>query len=274
MNLLVVADMHVGSKFALWPEDMPNSAGNIPKLNKGQEYLGECWQHHEKLTPKKLDWLILMGDMLNGNEAKDEGRGLTEVDPVWQARAVAALLEPLRKRAKHCLYLKGSNYHAGVAGSDEEALAHTLNAEADAVGQRARDWEILDIGGVYLDLAHTASVVMVNRAMPMERELRYAQTAAADDQRPQVDMIARAHAHIYLWLNMDGVIALRCPAWKLQDTYVQRSITPNRMRSRLIGSVLLNIQPEKKKPDVINRAEYIQHTLLSYRHPPKKAISA
>lgn len=272
MNALVIADMHVGSAYGIFPPGFTLSTGHGAKLNVGQRYLLKCWQHKIKHLPNKLDYLLLMGDLINGSEHKDGGRGLTEIDPEWQTRAAQQLLEPITKRAALIYYLKGSTYHAGVSGTDEERLARTLTTTPDQWGHHSHNWLILNIQGIYLDLAHHQSVVTRYLNMPLEREIQFAQMSAADDQRPPVDLIIRAHAHRYLWLNLDGTLALSCPAWKLQDTFVQRSKLPNRRRSNIIGSTLLNLQPNKRKPATINRADYIQHTLLWYRHPAKKAV--
>lgn len=271
ITCVVLADMHVGSAYAPFPAGFISSTGNAIAPNKGQEYLNRCWADFLQRIPKTIEYLITDGDLIDGQQPKHMARGLTEPDPQWQAQAAAEMLAPLRERARTCYCVSGTPYHVGREdGEWEEWVARQLNAEKDVSGRSATDWLLLDIGGVVLDVAHAQSVATVNTLMPLEREQRHA--LMLDDERPDVDLIVRAHTHLYRWANIDGRLMLGMPAWKLQSPHVRQSKTPNRYYSRILGGVLLRIWPERKRPGVINRGDYIEHELLWYRHPPLAAV--
>lgn len=268
LTALVLADLHAGSAYALWPRKFKRSTGHVVQLNRGQRYLHKCWDDMLERLPSRLDYLILDGDMIEGQQPKQQARDLTDVDPQWQAMAAKHFLEPLAARATEVRCTMGTDYHGGEQAQWEEWIAQQLGAVPDDWGHHAADWLLLDIGGVQLDVAHALSVAM-NTTYPLERELRFA--LMIDDERPDVDVIIRAHTHLYRWLVIDGRLMCGLPAWKLQGRHVRRSRMPNRFYSRLLGSLLLRIYPGRKARNVINREDFIEHEALTYRHPPLKA---
>jgi len=271
LTALVIADLQAGSAFAPFPADFMRSTGDVSDLNEGQKDLNRFWAHMVGRLPPKLDYLLLVGDMIEGQQWKERGRYLTEVDPQWQARAAVEMLEPIAKRASEIYVLEGTHYHVGEAGTWEEWVARSLGAEPDAWGHHAYDWLLLDVEGIILDVGHHQSVTIVNTTMPLERELRH--SLMIDDVRPDVDLIIRAHSHLYRWLCIDGRLMLACPPMQLQTHYARHSKTPNRYFSRLLGSVLLTLYPGRKTPECTNREDYIKHEALWYNHPPLVAVS-
>jgi len=264
---LLLADLHAGSAYAPWPKKFRRSTGHTVQLNAGQRYLSRCWDDFLERIPKQLDYLILDGDMIEGQQPKQMARDLVDVDPQWQARAAKNLLEPLAARATEVRCTMGTDYHGGEQATWEEWIACQLGAVQDDWGHHAADWLLLNIDGVQLDIAHSQSTA-INTSMPLERELRYA--LMIDDERPDIDMIVRAHTHNYRWLVLDGRITCGLPAWKLQGRHVRRSKTPNRFYSRLLGALLLRIYPGRKRRNTVNREGFIEHEAFTYRHPPLK----
>jgi len=138
----------------------------------------------------------------------------------------------------------------------------------DRAGRYARTWLHLDLQGVYLDVAHRQSVTMVNTAMPLEREGRYALIRSQSEAQAPPDLIIRAHTHHYRWVDVDGQpLALACPAWKMPSAYEETRITPNRVRSSTLGSVLLHVDPERKTRTSRWPGEYIRHEFVWYAMP-------
>jgi len=264
---LLISDTHVGSPFALWPPDFMTSNGTLVGLNKGQEYLLCNWnwalQQVNKLTGGKLGLLILVGDLVHGKQKRDEGVNLVEPDPQFQARAFLHLLEDANLKPQETHMVQGTKYHVDINAEAEEWIGLTLNAIQDDRGHYCTEWiPYLGIHGIGLDIAHHQSIVMVNRAMPLERERRYA-NQVSDMKRGVVHLIIRAHAHRYVFLDIDGERELGLPPVCLQDPYCKKSITPNRLLSRWIGIVALEFIPDNLGTGM---SPVIPHPIL-FPHP-------
>lgn len=242
-DVLIISDTHVGSAFGLMPEGFLSSTGIRLPLNMGQEYLLECWQHFLNALPPLFAFLIINGDAPEGQNPAEEARLLSEVDPVWQVDAAEMLYRPLVERVTRGVFMtSGSRYHVGVGATFENVLARRLGARPNRAGRRVRPWLHLHVNGRLIEAAHRQSYTIVNRAMPLEREIRYAKVRCADQGKPIPDAIVRSHTHVgfRLWVE-DEWMAMSTPGWKLQDHYAQTSISPNRMLPAKIGAVLLRV---------------------------------
>jgi len=270
VTILLLSDLQVGSAFGIFPDKHPLSTGGKAALNTGQRYLLRCWDDMCAHLPEKLDYLILPGDMVEGQQYKEMGLGLTEIDPEWQVDAAHTLLAPLAAKATETYCVAGTGYHVGKGARAEQSLGRLLGAVRDEWNSAVWSWLLLDIGGVILDIAHAQSVMLRYKATPLERELQFAQMIDSD-LRPDVDLIVRAHVHTYGWHNFDGYLVLSMPAFQLPTTYVKTSKAPNRYVSRLLGGVLLTVTPGRKQRNTRNRAEYIQHEALTYNQPAMRA---
>jgi hypothetical protein len=267
MDIVTIGDLHTGSAYAPFPKGFTNSWGSVVQLNVGQRYLLRCWRDFISRIPARFDALLLLGDLIHGQNRKESAAELCEVDPEWQQRAALELLSPIAERAKEVYGVRGSGYHVGETGRWEEQLVRQLGALPDKYARYARSWLHLDFDGVLLDVAHRQSGAMVNRAMPLEREGRYALMRSQADGQPAPDLVIRAHTHQYRWIDIDGQpLALGTPAWKMPSAYEETSITPNRIRSATLGAVVLRIRPKRKRKTRW-RGEYISHKYLCYVMP-------
>ena len=260
---LIVGDLHCGSLYAPFPAGFVTSYGSEYAPNIGQRYLNECWQDMAGKLPA-LDVIFANGDMIDGQQPKDEGRFLCEPDPVFQARAARILLAPILSKLKPSgvvLWREGTDYHEGRAAMHAEALAEWCGARPTA-GRYAKAWEITDVDGVVLDVAHNAPGFERYRASALDKLLGFAAENA--DWLGGTDCIVRSHLHLDYWCVQHGLqVAVHCPAWELQTHYAQKSKAPMRMLSRWIGSVLLNIDAAWRER---NQAA-VQVVPLLYEHP-------
>lgn len=259
---VVLSDPHVGSAYGLFPGGFRLSNGSEAGLNLGQVYLLNCWEDFLERIPPTFDLLLLNGDLINGQNVKETGADLTEIDPEWQQRAAYQLLEPLATRAREVYATRGSNYHAGECGRWEEQLAERLGAVPDSWGHHAWDWLLLDVQGVHLDVAHHQSVVSRFVSMPLEREEQFA-TMVAPWKQGGSHLIIRSHVHRYSEVHVELQQSLSTAAWQLQTRFARMRTMPNRMFSRYIGGLWMELYPER-----VDTSDYAAaiHPVL-YRHP-------
>jgi len=272
MFVLVISDLHVGGSYGLMPADFRASTGAVLNLNSGQEYLLECWEHHIKSLPQTIDALVINGDLVEGQNYSDEARFLVEVDPSFQARAAAQLLEPLLDLVpmidgqKQLFMTRGSRYHVGRGGNTEETVGRMIGAIPGTDGRYAHSWlHLANLArGVVFDIAHHQSYTIRYRVTPLEREIGFylERVARQGDIPPDNLVIVRSHTHVgYRRYEEDGRMAVSTPCWKLQDDFAATSRYPNRMFSDNIGSVGFWVYPDDRPEGKVGVARYL------YAHP-------
>lgn len=265
IKILFLEDLHVGSAFGIMPDGFLTSSGSIYQLNPGQRYLYECWEHMVSGLPKKLDALILNGDVIDGQNMAGEGRRIVEIDPNFQVRAAKQLLKPVASRASRVYMLRGSEYHVGKNGMHEDMLGEILGAVTQSGSQRhIRPWLRLNLNGYRLDVAHRTSVTIRYRSMPLEREISFAAEFSGRTGRPMPNLIYRSHTHwgFGVWNEGQDRMAIHGPAWKLMDEHISTGISPNRSVPFALGGVVVRIFD---RPKWGRRAH--EDTSFLYEHP-------
>jgi len=267
---LVVSDLHVGSAFGILPSGFVGSTGSELILNQGQEYLLECWDWILEQVPRRLDFLIINGDVVDGVSKKEEGRWRVEPDPEFQVLAAKALFlrgdHPLLGRAKKIYVSRGSAYHSDTGARLDEIFAREISAEPDCMGHYASSWRILSCGGIDIDFAHHRSVHIRYESSQGERELQF-DRMVADLKEGSSDLILRGHGHRWVKMCVDGDLFVATPAWSLQTDFAKMSRWPNRYLSRLIGGARIDLYPELKTGEIQDKEEYIKVTGLLRPHP-------
>lgn len=264
---LFMSDLHLGSAFSLWPPNFVGSNGSTINPNVGQRYL---WKHYEMLidevrdlTDGKLDIFCLVGDAIQGKNKKGDGEYIIESNLAFQSEAAITVIWPFVEMAKEKYVFRGSRYHVGNNAESEEYIGMTIDSVKDDFGHHCWMWlPELSIGGVYFDIAHHQSSVMINRSMPLERERRFAHQF--DDLKKNPDVIVRGHSHIQLELLIDGELQIGLMPIQMQSDYAKMSKTPNRLLSRWLGICLLEIMPGNI--GTIRRPVNVHW--LRFKHPP------
>jgi hypothetical protein len=239
-TVLLLADQHCGNEMGLLhPQVKGFTFGN-----SWQEYAWECWKHMKSKLPKRIDVTVSMDECLDGPADKNKKYRTQITKPSKQRECARKLLQPIRAKSDKFFMIAGSNWHVDNLGESTRVLAEELEADNWPNGEPIGYNLLLEFGNVVLDLAHSQSVVMVNRAMPAEREMRY---RLADDpfrgEARQIMFIARAHAHNFnLAWDRHG-ISMTCPGW--QGPYYDYGGAKKSLARSVhdMGWVLLNITP-------------------------------
>jgi len=242
---VIVSDTHVGSAYGVFPQGFRKSTGEIVRLNKGQRYLGKCWQHVLGVLPPTFDILVLNGDLTDGQNPRQMARDLTEADPEWQGRAAYELLAPLAERAGVVYATMGTTYHTGEAGTFEEQLAERLGAVPDEWGHCARDWLGLSVEGIKQDIAHAQSSMLRYKSTAAEREIQFEALAAVMKEGGTSHIIIRSHVHTYFNLFIEGTLYVSTFSFQLDSRYARLLKVKNRYLQRHIGVTVLELYPER-----------------------------
>jgi hypothetical protein len=268
VTVLFLNDIHTGAKSALWPKGFPSHTGNVPGMNRLQRYLHEHWKEFTQawLPSKlpqtgpvwnrkagKLDYLVLNGDLVDGDQWRRGGVGVVDPDPLQQARAAVELLAPVREMCKKSYLVSGTDYHTGNYRVWSRYLGEALDCEpfgddggASAPTNYAIPWLCGPLSnGVRVDIAHTQSVMLRYRSSPLEREMQFSAMLPDAVKAGPTDLFVRAHTHAYhLVVEETGVHALALAGWQCIYDYLSGGKVPNRAVVTL-GSTLLTLEPRE-----------------------------
>jgi len=239
---IIVSDTHIGSAFGIFPEGYIGSTGSEITLNVGQKYLLECWDWMLEKVPRKVDFLMINGDVVDGNKGgrMREG-GRVEPDPDFQVSAAKMLFlrgnPPLLNRAKRIYVSRGSAYHVETGARLDEIFARENRCNTRPHGSLC----IIVAYPILRRNRHRFSLIIVPRISDTNQPLGKGRCnfdrMIADLKGGSSDLIIRSHGHRYVKLNVDGDLFLATPAWSLQTDFAKMSKYPNRLLSRLIGGV-------------------------------------
>jgi len=211
-----------------------------------------------KRLPKKIDVTVHLGELVDGpanNKKKKYATLVTRLED--QTRIVKKLLRPIRTRSKRLYCLIGSEYHEDEWGEASRAAAK--DAGADVILEDPDDEDnneyacynlFLQFGDVIIDFAHHGSVTMVNRSMPLEREIRYRKVdnPIDDEVEGEIKCVVRAHSHVFgVWQDRHGV-AIRCPGWQFPYFNYGTAKASIARSYPDIGWILLKVTPGKEWP--------------------------
>jgi len=294
-TVLLLADHHVGSKLGLL---YPFKGYTFH--NAAQEHLWECRKHMLSRLPRAIDVTVHLGEIIDGPANSKKKKYSTLVTRLEDQRRIAKkLLDPIRKRSKKFYCLIGSEYHVDEWGEAARAVAKYIGADPVYIDKDEPDNNeyacynlFLQFDDVVIDLAHHASVAMVNRIMVLEREIRYRKidnpiTQNLDEQElreklsafglsgsprvwdsdkldqlaalfrpPEIKCIVRAHSHIFGMAWDRHGIAVRCPGWQFPyyDYGVAKSAVARSYPD--IGWILLKVTPGKEWPIEVHPCLY------------------
>ncbi len=245
MKVALMADHHIGSAFGMWPEEVRLSTGGYYKPHEGMQYVQANWERITGEVPM-LDAVVFDGDETDGKQPKEQGRFIVEPEPIVQVKGLLFYVEPFLakklKRGGRKFVMKSSHYH-DEDGAAMQMFADAIGAEKGQYGEDAPAWLLVEIGGVVFDLAHAQSFMIRYQSTPMEREGQF-----SDMNGRQADVIVRAHTHAVHWHYLEGAnrlpmrLEITLPPWQLQTPFASGSRTPNRLLSRNLGMIVLDVQ--------------------------------
>ena len=243
-RVIFISDVHVGSNYAIFPPDFKNPEDGSPvPPNQWQKKLYQEWEKlADKLSP--ADVIILMGDLVEGQQTREKFGTLKLQNIQHQAEAFIHLFQSTWKWRK--LYvIRGTNYHVATNGLHaEEYIARRLGAERLDEDKFSAIDLLLKIAGKTVSAAHHIGVSQVPhyRFTPLAREMWLGKLF--DDYWQKVDLVARGHVHYYIHATVEDIMqAFTCPCWQLPTPYQRKRTVFGSNPS--IGLVEATVSPDE-----------------------------
>lgn len=232
-NVVVVSDLHAGSKLGLCTPDgaqMDEDTLYLPSTaqKKVWAYWEEFWGdwvpevcHGEPFI------LVVNGDCLDGDHHNTTSTITNNL--TYQRRLAEKILKPVvdHRMCAGYYHIRGTEAHSGQSGTDEEQVAASLGAIPNSQGQHAR-WELwlkMKVNDALIHCTHHigCSSTAAGEATAVIKELVNAYTEAGRWRAQPPDVCVRSHRHqcseVRLPTALGYGISFVTPAWQLATPF-------------------------------------------------------
>lgn len=174
LRILIIADLHTGSKYGLLPPDARNKQGTkVPQSSLQHKMWKKLMVYLSEIDD--IDVLIIGGDICEGKQVRVAGIGLEDADTDLMVRwATMSLLEICRiVNPKKILIVKGTDYHTSraIGGDLDFQVAQMLGATYD-VYYGIEINAFLGKEKILWNLKHVYPTVSTNTLTPLEKNHR------------------------------------------------------------------------------------------------------
>jgi hypothetical protein len=210
IKVLVVGDMHVGSKYGLCPQSYFNS-----HTNAFQWWVLDLWHKFVSLH-QHPDYLILAGDNVDGSGAKD-ATTLVITDVNEQEDAAVVLLRPLVGPNTEIYGVSGSGYHEGKGtGRDSDRnVTEKLISLTNSRGKHDKKY----IGLLLREKYGFGNIAFRHKGKSVTATLKDEYEKIAKEYGPRSDVVVTAHLHRKL-IYQDGLTVVQTPCWEYETDYM------------------------------------------------------
>ena len=256
-QIVVVSDLHVGSKVGLQPPIVYLSNDDEYHANPLQLEAWNFWEKDfwpfvwERGKKCKTTTVIVNGEGIDGDHHSTNL--IWTRDIMEQATVAIEILEPVRKRANSFFVLRGTAAHVGSMGAADEHIAKKLKATAPGKqeGNRRSAYHLKLIrGGVLFDIAHHGPNPG-RRMWTYGNELRsYCRTILLDclvTKRRPPDAIIRSHIHHKVWETVRDYghkcEAFLTPAWQWKTEFAHKVVSHEDVSD--VGGLIIDVADGK-----------------------------
>jgi len=209
-------DKHSGHKVGLtpYPWQLTPRRGGFTKRSKWAKIQTELWQAYISILSglPKLDFILELGDMIDGKAHRSGGTELITSDIQEQCDMAVEIYEETRKFCKKNVKVAavyGTDYHVATEGEDwENEIAY--RAGFTKIG--AHEWP--QVNGCVFDIKHKvgSSTIPHGRFTAIAKEKMWNALWAEREEQPRSDVLIRAHAHYYSAIDTADGCAMILPA--------------------------------------------------------------
>ncbi len=206
----VISDIHCGSPTGLClPEFTDTDHGMRYVANAVQMHLWDKWCEMRRKMGH-LDILICNGDLVEGVNRKEFGKGVLTTNMHAQAYLAATLLKMID--ADEIYVTQGSKYHTGETSGDQMVCQMV-----DGIWLGLH--KFLSVGGITLHVRHKIghSSTPYSRCTSQRKEALVNRIDGSN-----VDIYIRSHTHHFNFSGDGNDITINTPCWKGLDDFINQ----------------------------------------------------
>ena len=213
-RMVVLSDLHCGHVMGLTP---PTWQFNPENETWGEvaRVQNESWQWYinaVRRVGKKIDILVLNGDLIDGRGERSGSTELITADRTKQASIAVDCISEWD--AKQIFMTRGTPYHSGQAEQFEDLVA-------ERVGGHIEDVLDIKVNGKTFNFRHKigGSSVPYGKATQVIKESIWNALYAIYHEIPSADVIIRSHVH-HMVINQDSLRwSITTPALQVNSRY-------------------------------------------------------
>ena len=258
-NILLVADLHVGSKYGMLPPEFPLADKSIRSQNAGQKFLWECWlDMKERAGRLQVDEVVVNGDVTEGEWAKNKKEISLALED--QEEAALFILRDLRNWLQRrnqrvpFIFVQGTEVHDAEGAAVLDRIAARVGGEqpSPVTGSGYCSYQAWS-----QDIPHSdPQAVLIHcqhgigggsgfaRAAALDTEGVWMQYRSARGEALLTDLIVRSHVHNYIHVERDGRHMVTTPGWQLMTRHGGKNSAWKFVPT--IGALVVGIDPEAK----------------------------
>lgn len=234
-TIACISDLHIGSRYAIFPEEFKTKEGNILRPSEGQMKILEYFVRFNEICYEKgVDTVLLLGDLVHGQNVIEMGTGLVTVDMDEQVELCCSVLDIICKGRK-VAGVSGSRYHRSLRGH---------NVERDIIKH---------LGGKYLgrvanlrfapskrvfNISHGESAAYIYREMLLGREITFTKASEALGKVKKIDAFLRGHWHQFIHLHEKKVHFIQVPGWMAFEPSKPYLVSYGKMQPDIGGVII------------------------------------
>lgn len=232
MKILCLADTHVGSRFAVWPENYTLSEGGThggDQMPPQQRWLNKCWNvMATRVREWKPDVVVIVGDVIDGVAVVNQEVITTDFSD--QSGAAVELIAPIIPDSAEVFVIKGTPFHEGLCSSMTRDFARQIGAVPNEDGNPLRAFLILDTPGGAIFFSHhgTGGSFKWTQTASAERNFMTLQAEMLrtwGKDAPRLMGSVTAHTHTGGESSpIPGTCVMRLPCWQLPNAYARKRV--------------------------------------------------
>ena len=237
-----VSDLHLMSRYALFPPTFKTIEGNVFHANEGQKQIWESYKRFCQICDEwEIDSILLASDLIHGQNHIERGSGLISTNLNEQIQLGVNVLTPLLKgRDSH--WVGGSRYHNSAKGMYvEQEICNRMTEGGITNGVwhgNIANMKIKPFDKI-INMTHGGGRAAYYRETIAAREMIYGKAAEVNQKLPRIDMYVHGHFHWFDYIHQSNVHHLQLPGWVAYEPVP--IFTPNytRMQPDIGGALIL-----------------------------------
>ena len=246
-SLVVISDIHCGSKYAVCSESPVRNDDSDYKPNPNQRKLLEGWDWCIDQVSQKPTALVVNGEPIDGDHVRSAGAETWSSNLNDQMNDFIKLIKPIS--FANLIFVKGSAWHVTKENTNfEETIADKMKVKKykSVMGNLTyADYEAnIEIFGKHINFTHHLgwSSWWMYRTTPIAKEL-IKMHFAHKESGFHTDVLVRSHVHYYVEVRFPNTKGLSMPAWKFPDGFLYRKGEPE---LPTIGMLEIIVEPNGK----------------------------
>jgi hypothetical protein len=246
-KILLLSDLHVGSKYGLWPSGMVQKDARTKEVTPlPQNAVNLAIEAHwnkmlAQIKTDPPDVVILNGDLIEGDQHREHGRGLMTNQISIQVKACVKIIKTIRKIVPKApfYFTAGTDYHQMPDGENADIfIAEQFHAEFG-------DELVVEECGVRLFCRHTIGIsnsAWQYMATAPGRDHMLLYLNKGPEKYGKIDIAVFSHRHQSAGVLFPSGMAIVTPCWQSKTPFaVKKGIvgTPD------IGWIMLRITSPK-----------------------------